>query len=393
MGGMFARSSKIRQWVKAIAKSLRADQTSRLVPLDALRGLIIVLMALDHANHFIAQKHPPGEYWGGKFPHYDNALAFPTRWVTHLAAPGFFFLMGVSMLLFARSRRERGWSQWAITRHFMIRGGLLMALQLLIVNRAWELSPGGWGLKIYIGVLFALGGSMILGSLLLWIRPMALLGLTAVLVVGTELLTPDPSLWNKGFSPPHRLLLIPGGDPELWVNYPMLPWLELVSFGILFGHWLVENARRAFERALKLGGGLLLLFLVLRYRDGFGNLRPRTGDTWIDFLNVVKYPPSITFTLLTMGVNLFILGLFASLSARAQAHLQPLVVFGRVPLFFYLAHLFLYAGLGLMLTPGGTTIPRMYPYWLLGLMILFPVCLWFGQLKRRKPAKSIWRFL
>jgi uncharacterized membrane protein len=390
---MSARSLKIRQQLKAIAKLSHAEQASRLVPLDALRGLIIVLMALDHANHFIAQKHPPGEYWGGKFPHYDNALAFLTRWVTHLAAPGFFFLMGIGMLLFARSRRERGWSQWAITRHFLIRGGLLMALQLLMVNRAWELSPGGWELKIYSGVLFALGGTMILGSLLLWIRPMALLALTAVLVVGTELLTPDPGLWNKGFPLSQRLLLIPGGDPELWVNYPILPWLGLVSFGILFGHWLAENAQRAFMRALKLGGGLLLLFLVLRYRDGFGNFRPREGEAWIDFLNVVKYPPSITFTLLTMGVNLFILGLFASLGARAQRYLQPLVVFGRVPLFLYLAHLFLFAGLGLTLTPEGTTLTQMYPYWLLGLMILFPACLWFGRLKRRRPAESIWRFL
>lgn len=132
---------------------------------------------------------------------------------------------------------------------------------------------------------------------------------------------------------------------------------------------------------------------MLRYRDGFGNLRPREGDTWIDFLNVVKYPPSITFTLLTMSVNLFLLGLFASLSARAQRYLQPLVAFGRVPLFFYLAHLFLFAGLGLMLTPEGTTIPRMYPYWLLGLVILFPACLWFGRLKRHRPAESIWRLL
>jgi uncharacterized membrane protein len=367
-------------------------KASRLSPLDALRGLIMVLMALDHANHFIAQQHSSGEYWGGRFPIYHDALAFLTRLVTHLCAPGFFFLMGVGMVLFAQSRRKQGWSEWAIVRHFLIRGGLVIALQLLVVNRAWELSAGGWGLELYIGVLFALGGTMILGSLLLWLKPKVLLGLTAVLVLGTELLISDLHLWNQVFQPLSRLLLVPGGNLELWVNYPVLPWLELVTFGMVFGHWLVDDSQKAFERALKLGAAFILAFLVLRYLDGFGNIRPRGGNTWIDFLNVVKYPPSITFNLLTMGVNLIIVGLVARASERLQQYFQPLVVFGQVPLFFYLTHLFLYAGLGLWLTPGGTSIPKMVPYWLLGLLILFPLCLWYGQLKHRQLANSILRF-
>jgi len=367
-------------------------KTSRLPPLDALRGLIMALMALDHANHFIAQQHSPGEYWGGRFPIYHDSLAFFTRFVTHLSAPGFFFLMGVGMVLFAHSRRKQGWSEWAIIRHFLIRGGLLIALQLLVANRAWELSPGGWALDIYIGVLFALGGTMILSSLLLWLKPKVLLALTAVLVLGTELLTPDPSLWNQMFSLLNRLLLVPGGNLELWVNYPVLPWLELVTFGMVFGHWLVDDPRKAFERALQFGVAFVLAFLVLRTLDGFGNIRPRGGNTWIDFLNVVKYPPSITFNLLTMGINLIIMGLFARASGKLQQFLQPLVVLGRAPLFFYLTHLFLYVGLGLWLTPGGTGISRMYPYWLLGLLILYPLCLWYGRLKHRQPANSVLRF-
>jgi uncharacterized membrane protein len=367
-------------------------KASRLLPLDALRGLIMVLMALDHANHFIAQRHSPGEYWGGWFPIYRDPLPFLTRLVTHLSAPGFFFLMGVGMILFAHSRRKQGWSKWATIRHFLIRGGLLIALQLLVVTRTWELSPGGWALDIYIGVLFALGGTMILGSLLLWLKPKVLLALTAALVLGTELLTPAPSLWNQMFSLLDRLLLVPGGDLELWVNYPVLPWLALVTFGMVFGYWLVDDPRKAFNRALKFGAAFILAFLVLRTLDGFGNIRLRGGNTWIDFLNVVKYPPSITFNLLTMGINLIVMGLFARASGKLQQFLQPLVVFGRAPLFFYLTHLFLYVGLGLWLTPGGTSIPRMYPYWLLDLLITYPLCLWYGQLKHRQPANSILRF-
>jgi uncharacterized membrane protein len=375
-------------------------QTTRLLPLDVLRGLIIVLMALDHANHFIAQQHPSGEYWGGPFPVYRDALAFLTRLVTHLSAPGFFFLMGIGMVLFASSRRKRGWSKWAVIRHYWIRGGLLVALQLLVVNRAWELSPGGWALDVYVGVLFALGGTMILGSILLWLKPKYLLGLTVVLVLGTELLTPDPSQWNQAFSLPHRLLLV-----------PILPWLELVTFGLAFGHWLVDDPRIAFDRALKLGAAFILTFLVLRTLDGFGNIRPRAGNTWIDLLNMVKYPPSITFNLITTGVNLAILGLFARAGEKSQSLFQPLAVFGRAPLFFYLAHLFLYAGLGnglvrginiqevtgtdfglWQIAPTGTGIPKMYPYWLLGLLILYPLCLSYERFKHRQPANSILRF-
>jgi uncharacterized membrane protein len=369
-------------------------KASRLFALDALRGLIIAFMALDHANHFVAQKHPPSEIWDGVFPVYYDTLAFLTRLVTHLAAPGFFFLMGAGLSLFAHSRQERGWSRWAVIRHFLIRGGVLIALQLLVVNRAWELPPQGWELKVYVGVLCALGGTMILGSLLLWLKPAYLLALSALLFVGLELTHPGLGMWHSvSHDPVSVILLRPGGDPNLWSYYPILPWLELVTFGMVFGHWLAEDPRKAFSRAWKLGGAFLLAFLVVRYPDGFGNVRPRMSNSWIDFLNPVKYPPSMAFTLMTTGGNLILLWSFSRASQRAQRLLQPLVVFGQAPLFFYVLHLFLYAGLGYLLTPNGTSIPVMYPFWLLGLLILFPLSLWYGRFKHRQPANSILRFL
>jgi uncharacterized membrane protein len=368
------------------------QKATRLFPIDALRGLIIVLMALDHAKRFVAQIHAPGEFWGGSFPSYSAALPFMTRLVTHLAAPGFFFLMGIGMVLFAVSRRKRGWSEWAIVGHFVARGGLLITLQLLLVNRAWELSPGGWGLDLYLGVFFALGGTMILGSVLLWLKPTFHLALTLLLALGTALLAPGPDQWYRSFPALQRLLLIPGGELGRWVSYPVLPWMGLVTFGMYFGGWLIKDAKRAFTSALPLGGAFILAFFALRALDDFGNIRPRAGDSWIDWLNVVKYPPSLTFTLMTSGVNLILLGLLAQASAKLRRFFQPLVVFGRVPLFFYLTHLFLYIGLGYLLTPDGTSIPAMVPYWLLGLLILFPLSLWYGRLKHRQPANSILRF-
>jgi uncharacterized membrane protein len=373
-------------------------KASRLFAPDALRGLIIVFMALDHANLLVAQKHSPGEYWGGAFPVYYDTLAFLTRFVTHFCAPGFFLVMGLGMALFARSRQERGWTKWDIIRHFFIRGGVLIALQFLVVNQVWKLSPGGWGIKIYIGVLSALGTGMILGSLLLWLKPIYLLGLALVLLIGTELLVPDPSLWGPRMDTFTLVLRLSGGivDPDggalLWSNYQTLHWLELVTLGLVFGHWLADDPRKAFSRAWQMGLACLAAFVVVRALDGFGNIRPRMGHTWIDFLNPVKYPPSITFTLMTTGVNLSVLWLFSRAGERTQRFLWPLAVFGQAPLFFYVLHLLLYAGFGHLLTPNGTSIPAMYPVWLLGLWILFPLCLRYGWLKRRQPAHSLLRF-
>ena len=375
------------------------QKAPRLFALDALRGLIIIFMAMDHANLLIAQKHPPSEMWGGAFPVYYDALAFLTRFVTHFAAPGFFLLMGAGMVLFARSRRERGWSTWQVAQHFLTRGLLLIALQLLVINRGWELLPGGWGIPIYVGVLVALGANMIIGSLLLRLKPAYLLVITLVLAVGTELLVPDPSKWGPNMNLFRLLFLVPGGINGadggllLWVNYPVLPWLELVTLGMVVGHWLSRDSRAAFSRTWKLGLAFLGAFLALRYLDGFGNIRPRMGDSLTDFLSLVKYPPSLTFGLLTTGVNLILLWAFSRLGDRVKRVMRPLAVFGRAPFVFYLLHVFLYVGLGYLVAPGGISIARMYPYWLLGLLILYPVCLWYGQLKHRQPAQSLLRFL
>jgi uncharacterized membrane protein len=193
--------------------------------------------------------------------------------------------------------------------------------------------------------------------------------------------------------PVNVILLRPGGDAALWSNYPVLAWLELVTFGLAFGHWLRADAKHAYSRAWKLGVAFLLAFVVVRSLDGFGNIRPRMSNSWIDFLNPVKYPPSMAFTLMTMGANLILLSALSRAREGVQRLLQPLAVFGRAPLFFYLLHLFLYAGIGFLLAPDGTSIPAVYPLWLLGLLVLFPLCLWYGGFKHRQSPGSILRFL
>ncbi len=368
-------------------------KSGRLLPVDRLRGLIIILMALDHATYFVALQHPSGEHWGGPFPVYREPLHFLVRLVTHPVAPGFFFLMGVGMALFARSRREAGWSEAAIGWRFVMRGFLLAALQFLVVNRAWEMGPSPFP-RIYVGVLFALGGCMILGSLLLRFRAEWLLLLSLVLFVGTEVSHPDPGQWGQNFFHPLGLLsLYSGGSFAFWSNYPILPWMELVTLGMAFGIWLGRAPSRAYRRALMLGLVLLVGFVVLRAGGGFGNIRPRPGSGWINFLNPVKYPPSMTFTLMTMGVDLVLLWLLAKATGRMARWLHPLITFGRVPLFAYVLHLFIFAALRIIVGPGGTGIPAMVPNWILGMLLLIPSARWYADFKRRQPLQSLLRLL
>ena len=365
----------------------------RLLTLDALRGFIMVTMALDHANKFIAHSDYGLEIWADPYADYrGDGVAFLTRLITHLSAPGFFFLMGIGMILFTLSRRQKGWSQWQIGRHFLVRGGLLIVLQLVVENPAWDIgsSSSTW---TYWGVLYALGGTMIIGIVLLYVSPRLLVFISLALIIVTELSLPSSGTAFNPSQPEYlRLSLIPGFTPGMFVLYPVMPWLGVLGLGMAFGHWLHHNREQALRRSLPLGLGLLVTFFIVRILDGFGNIRPINDDDWIGFFNVVKYPPAITFLLLTFGINLLLLHIFWRFDPIFKRALALFAVFGRVPLVFYLIHLYLYGYMAEILNLN-TSIIGMYPYWLLGLALLYPLCLFYGNFKHSRPPHSLWRFL
>jgi uncharacterized membrane protein len=368
----------------------------RFASLDALRGLIIVAMALDHANYFIAKQHTSGEFWFISPSGYATELAFVTRLVTHLAAPGFFFLMGAGMALFAASRRRAGWTEGAIRRHLALRGALLIALQLLVENRAWgiALPPGAnVSFTLYMGVLYGLGGSLIIGSLLIRLDSRVLVALGLGLVALSNLLLSDPASGDD-LNPLRALFLTAGMSGDLIVYYPILPWLGVTLLGVVFGRWVLRDPGVPLKWAAPLGALLLALFALFRTL-GVGDPHRPASPGWMSFLNVTKYPPSLDFLLMTLGADLLLLGGFAwilTLGRPARIALHPLIVFGQTPLFFYLAHLFLYALLGVLFASSGTTLEAMYPLWLLGLAILYPLCWAYGNFKSSRPPDSIWRF-
>jgi uncharacterized membrane protein len=369
-------------------------EKSRLLPLDYLRGILIILMALDHANYHLAQQHSSGEYWGGVFPVFPSPLHFLTRFVTHVCAPGFFFLMGVSMTLFASSRRKKGWEETEIWAHFLLRGlALIVIQQALNFSRIWSTSSSTSPLW-YGGVLAALGAAMILAVPILNLRPLFLGIIAGGLFLLLELFTPGPAQWGLNFDRLFGVLLVyGGGQGNFWVNYPVLAWLEIVVFGLLFGKLILADEEKAFRIAGRLGTFFLVSFVIMRNLNGFGNIRALPKESWMGFLSVTKYPPSMAYVLLTMGINLVLLRIFSGLGRVWLGDKNPVLVFGRSALFSYVSHIAIYILLGRLLVPAGTSLGVMYLLWLVGLGVLYWPAYWYGLFKSGQPYRSWVRFL
>ena len=364
----------------------------------------MVLMALDHASYFIARMHSR-EFWGTALPDYAAALPFVLRGVTHICAPGFFLLMGAGMAMLAAARQAAGWSPARLTRFFLLRGLILIGAQLLIENPAWGLAfvrgvpgtfvsrggpiPGsGDGMAVYLGVLFALGSAMLFWSLADRLPSVTVAGISMATLLVTQWATPGPEASTVDYPAWIRMLQIPGRSGLFVVFYPVIPWLGLTGLGILLGRWtgtiLGDLPRRAFITA----GLLLTGFIIVRSIGGFGNFHPLPAG-WIGFLNVTKYPPSLAFVLLTLGVNALLLGLYGRWGGKGLAWLA---VFGRSPFFFYILHLYLYGLMG-WIVPAGVPPVEMLVFWLAGLVLLYPLCRWYGRFKAAQPVDAFWRLL
>ena len=381
-------------------------KTDRLPSLDLLKGLIMAVMALDHANYFVSKTHI-FEFWAVSLPPYPGALAFLTRFVTHFCAPGFFFLMGAGMVLFSRSRIARGWTEGRILRFFLSRGLVLILLQFFFENMAWMMGffsdktqtldripvPGGGEDQVWIhlGVLFALGGVMILLGLIRRAKTSLLLLISFISIGLSQALLPAAERGQSLFHPLLRIFLIPGRTGMMQVFYPLLAWLGVAGLGLVFGRMLLNNPEAGHRLAAAAGGSFLLLFVILRSFGSPGSYHPWSGEGWMGFLNVTKYPPSLTFLLLTLGTNFLLLFLFAKWRWIQGYKRNPLRIFGQTPLFFYILHLFFFAGLG-FLFPKGTGLGLTYACWAAGLLFLYPFCLLYGRFKQGTSPGSIWRF-
>lgn len=382
-----------------------AAPAQRATAIDRMRGLVMVLMVIDHADMVFDRNHQLHDsartYAGQAFP----ALEYFTRWLTHLCAPTFVFLAGVAIAFSIAGQRARSVPDAVIDRHLIKRGLLIALLDPLFMSLAF-LGIIRWQM-IVLQVLYAIGVSMALMPLVRRV-PRGLLALAAVgllaiteLVFATELpafrANVEPPLWLGALVTGGAY---PAGPLRVVIMYPLLPWLALMMLGWVVGGWALRTGRDRMARGL-LAGGLAALagFVALRWANGWGNAELlRTDGSLLQWLHVSKYPPSVTFALLELGIMAVILSGFVWLehSGRLRALPRgPLLVFGRTALFFYLLHVPIIQALGWgtwLVTgadperhPPAFGVGASYIVTAVVLIILYPLCIAYDHYKRAHP--------
>jgi uncharacterized membrane protein len=389
--------------------SFQPATLSRLVSVDLLRGLVMVLMALDHTRDFLTYVRTAPE----DLAHTYGALFF-TRFITHYCAPVFAFLAGTGAFLSTR----RGKSLSQLSRFFVSRGLWLILLEFTIVDFAWGFVPWAHG-----GVIWILGWSMVAMALIVYlpVRWIAVLGL-GMIATHDLLDSINPASFGR-FYWLWILLHSPGRIPitdgfVFSVRYVLIPWVGVMATGFAFGKILLRPDRRKW--ILTIGIAATALFFVLRginlYGNGIAGLPfgyPRSAGPWsvqptlsltvVSFFNVLKYPPSLDYLLITLGPSLILLGLFDRVTAERGLS-RILVVYGRVPLFYYVLHIYLLHIMAIVISLAfhqpiwhgtiiadfaekplgyGHSLPFIYAMWIMAVAILYLPCRWFMNLRGR----------
>ncbi|MHC1678541.1 DUF1624 domain-containing protein [Stenotrophomonas maltophilia] len=314
---------------------------ARLTSIDQLRGTVMLLMLLDHVRETFFLQHQVSDPMDVSTV---SPALFACRLLAHLCAPVFVLLTGLSAWLYGQRQAD---PRRATAAFLLKRGLFLVVLELTLVNFAWtfQLPPD----TVYLQVIWAIGLSMVALAGLLWLPRAALLALAVLLVAGHNLLDGVrvagdgvlPVLWKVL----HQRDWIEAGALRLRTSYPVLPWIGVIALGYLMGPWFAADRMPAQRHRWLVWAGqaALGMFALLRFGNGYGDtpwqFQQDALRTWMSVFNVTKYPPSLQFLLLTLGVGLLWLRLF-EWPAMARA-LRPLADIGAAPMFFYLLHLYL----------------------------------------------------
>jgi len=383
------------------ARNAIAGQTAartRIDSVDLVRGLVMVLMALDHVRDFFAP--------GGFNPRdvTDPAL-FMTRWITHFCAPAFVLLAGVSAFLYG----ERGRSTRQLSRFLLTRGIWLVLIELTLVRLAWTFS---FDLGYFFSqVIFAIGASMIALSALVFLPRSAVAAIALALIAGHNLLDPinaeafGPAapIWNFLHEP---ALLQFGATVKWFAVYPLIPWIGVMAAGYALGP--VFTLDRAKRTRWLVGWGTVAVvgFVLLRASNVYGDPAPWSVQagaiaTLLSFINCEKYPPSLLYLAMTIGPTLLLLAAVENARGRFAAWVTT---FGRVPFFYYVVHVFVIHALAVIFAwasgaetgwlfgpfpadkPNGYGVGLLgvFSVWLAVVAALYPLCNWFAGIKKRR---------
>lgn len=379
------------------------NTSTRKPALDLLRGFIMIIMALDHANVFMGPSHTT-EAWGIAFAGYPNVGEWFTRFITHLCAPGFFFLMGMSMIFLAENRKKKNWMRPQIIKYFLKRGLVIIGCMFFLEFPGWLVGlsgrnssgnatapsmpgTGADGFFFPSTVLYGLGICMVVGGCLYFFKKWQLLIVTMVsfLFSGWYITNANP---NSDFNFLQNLIFVPAESADAMVIYPLIPWLGITTFGMFCAKWMQEKPLKIYAYFFKIGLVFIASFFLFRYLE-WGNFQRNTYDDFISFFTLIKYPPSVVFALLFCGLNLVLLFLFSKINPRGIA--KPIRLFGQTAMFFYLIHLYIYGLIGHFFPT--LSLPILYLVWILGLIPLYFICRWYLSFKRGKGEDSFWRML
>jgi uncharacterized membrane protein len=380
----------------------------RITSIDVVRGIVMVIMALDHIRDLMLQnslvENPT-----------DLATTFPalffTRWITHLCAPTFVFLSGVSAYISVSKSQNLKESR----RFLLTRGLWLVFLEFTIIT---------FGIWFDIGfhtflfqVIAAIGFGFVL--LILFIaKPPKL-----ALIVGASIITfygllaflPDSAI-KSTLSPLFSVTVLPLGSRILILGYPLIPWWAIMLLGYGLGPFFLNNKEMRSAFFIKMAGALALTFLVLRFIDIYGDpsswqTSPKSFFTLLSFLNLSKYPPSLDFTLCMLSICFLLLWISEKIGEEKLSFFK---VFGSVPLFYYLIHwyvihavmfsIFFAKGFvwsdfvlneqtfGRPKAPDGLTLLQVYLVWIGIVLFMYPLCRWYSKYKSLHPDKTWLRY-
>lgn len=393
--------------------TLKTPRGKRIESIDMLRGLVMVIMALDHVRDYF---HKDAYYFDPTDLEQTNAALFFTRFVTHFCAPVFVFLAGTSAFFVGQRRDKKFLSSWLIKR-----GLWLIFAEFTLIKLAWTFQLDYS--TIILQVIWVLGLGMICLAAFIHLPRKLGIFISLVVVFSHNLFdiysTGDPftpaatvgeSIWRYL----HVFGLVPLGSTMSLVAYPAIPWIFVMPLGYYFGSLYKPSVPAAtrIRRLWQLGLSMTVLFVVLRLSNIYGDPftwipQKDVSFTIMSFLNVTKYPPSLLFLLVTLGPSIVFLALAESWRGW---FVDQLVIIGRVPMFFYVVHIYLIHLLGLIaavltgfqasdmlidiwvtiqpeLKGYGFGLGFVYLVWVAVVLALYPVCVWYNRYKTNNRDK------
>ncbi len=382
----------------------------RIKNIDFIRGLVMIIMALDHIRDLI--------FTGGQTQDPTNLtttteILFFTRWITHICAPIFVFLSGVSAWLSLQSKDIKSARRFLITR-----GIWLLILEFTVITF------GIWSdvkFQVFLfQVIAAIGFCFILLGLFIKVRA-KILGYTGLIIIFCyqllALLPAKPeSLIVKLITPLFAPNLYTVGTKSLLLAYPPIPWFGIMLCGFGFAYLFIQQSSIRKKIFFTIGTVSLLLFIIMRFINIYGDPAPwsvqkNTMFTILSFINISKYPPSLLYCLVTLGIMFLLLSLSEN---RCNKFMKIISVYGKVPLFYYLLHWYLiHISMYIILfTQGfsfndfrfgfdfgrpkaenGLTLFGTYLIWILLVALLYPACNWYGKLKNKHPQNWWLKYL